>query len=159
MKTLSILFLVLITTAAIAADNPYDEKADAKLEIKNALAAPANAPIILVFGANWCPDCKALDIAMKHGASAPLLARDFRIIKMDVGHFDKNLGHYDKNWDIAESYGVPLEKGIPAVAIISPKNKVLYLTKEGELANARRMSDNGIYQFFRRVTASSKAKE
>jgi protein disulfide-isomerase len=89
---------------------------------------------------------------MKHGASASLLARDFRIIKVNVGRFDKNL-------DVANSYGVPLKKGIPTLAIISPENKVLYVTQDGELANARSMGDDGIYQFFRRATASSKAKD
>jgi protein disulfide-isomerase len=70
-----------------------------------------------------------------------------------------NVGHWDKNLDIAKSYGVPLEKGIPAVAILSSRNKVLYVTREGELANARQMGENGIYEFFKRVTASVKAED
>jgi protein disulfide-isomerase len=45
------------------------------------------------------------------------------------------------------------------VVIISTKNEVLYATRDGELANARKMGDNGIYEFFKRVTASSKAKK
>ncbi len=68
----------------------------------------------------------------------------FRIIKIDVGHFDKNR-------DVAESYGVPLAKGIPAIAIISSKSKVLNLTRQGELSNARAMGEDGIYRFFKRV--------
>ena len=151
MKILYLVFFMCVT-AATAADQPYNETADAKRDIKQALASATNTPVIIVFGANWCGDCKALDAAMKRGASAALLARDFKIVKVDVGHFDKNE-------DVAKSYGVPLAMGIPAVAIVSPKNKVLYLTREGELANARKMGDDGIYQFFKRVTASSKAKE
>jgi thioredoxin len=151
MKILYSLFLMFVAAAVNAADYPYNENADAKLDIKNALATASNAPVIIVFGANWCGDCKALDAAMKHGASAELLARDFKIVKVNVGRFDKNV-------DIAKSYGVPLEKGIPAIAIISSENKVLYITQEGELANARKMGDDGIYQFFKRVTASAKTK-
>ena len=143
---------MLSVVAVGAAELPYNETADAKAEIKQALAATTNSPLVRVFGANWCPDCRALDIAIKRGASSTLLARDFRIIKVDVGHFNKN-------GDVAKDYGVPLKKGIPAVAIISPKGQVLYVTQEGELANARKMSDDGIYQFFKRVTASAKAKE
>jgi protein disulfide-isomerase len=152
MKKILQLFAFTFVVAATAAEHPYNETADAKFDIKQALASATNIPVIIVFGANWCPDCLVLDGAMKHGASATLLARDFKIVKVDVGHFNKNE-------DVAESYGVPLKKGIPAVAIISPKNKVLYVTKEGELANARRMGDDGIYQFFKRVTESAKAKE
>jgi protein disulfide-isomerase len=154
MKILHALFFVFLAVAATAADSPYNETADAKLEIKQALtqASAAKTPVIVVFGANWCGDCKMLDSAMKNGASAPLLSRDFKIVKVNVGHFDKNL-------DVAKSYGVPLEKGIPAVAIISTKNEVLYATRDGELADARKMGDNGIYEFFKRVTASSMAKK
>jgi len=150
-KPSAILFAFLVTFAA-AAEGPYTETADAKAEIKQALteAAPTRTPIILVFGANWCGDCKMLSKAMTTGASAPLLAQDFKIVKVNVGHFDQNL-------DLAKKYGVPLNKGIPAVAIISSKNEVLYVTKEGELANARKMGDQGIYDFFKKVTAAAQA--
>ena len=146
----ALFFPLLAVVTAAAADSPYNETADAKLDIRQALtqAAAAKTPVIVVFGANWCGDCKMLDAAITHGASAPLLSRDFKIVKVNVGHFDKNL-------DVAQSYGVPLKKGIPAVVIISAGNQVLYATRDGELSNAREMGDNGIYQFFKRVTASS----
>jgi protein disulfide-isomerase len=154
MKKLHALFLVFVALAAAAADSPYNEAADAKLDIRQALtqAATNHTAMIVVFGANWCGDCQTLHIAMTSGASAPLLSRDFQIVKVDVGHFDKNL-------DVAKTYGVPLEKGIPAVVIISARNEVLYLTREGELADARKMGDKAIYEFFKRVTASAIAKK
>jgi len=154
MKTLCALFAFLTVAAATAAENPYDESADAKLDIKQALAdaAKTNTSVIIVFGANWCGDCRMLDSAMKTGTSASLLSQDFRIVKVNVGRFDKNV-------DVAKSYGVPLDKGIPAVAIVSTNSEVLYVTKDGELADARKMGENGIYEFFKRVTASAKAKK
>jgi|ERR1017187_2229706 protein disulfide-isomerase len=154
MRILNALLFVILAAAATAADSIYNESADAKLDIKQALtqAAAAKVPVIVVFGGNWCGDCKSLDWSMRKGASAPLFERDFKIVKVDVGHFDKNL-------DVAKSYGVPIEKGVPAVVIISTNNEVLYATKEGELANARKMGDDGIYQFFKRVTASATQKK
>jgi thioredoxin 1 len=154
MKNLNALFFVILAATAAAADLPYNETADAKLNIKQALtqAATAKTPVIVVFGANWCGDCRALDMAMKTGASAPLLSRDFKIVKVNVGQFDKNV-------DVAKLYGVPLEKGIPAVVIISTNKAVLYATRAGELADARKMGDNGIYEFFKRVTSSAAAKK
>src|ERR1043166_1862680 len=153
MRILHTLLFAFLAAGATAAASPYDEKADAKNDIKQALAqgAKTKTPIIVVFGANWCGDCKMLDSTMKKGASAALLSRDFKIVKVDVGRFDKNV-------DVAESYGVPLKKGIPAVAILSVKGEVLYVTKDGELADARKMGDNGVYEFFKKVTASTKAK-
>jgi protein disulfide-isomerase len=106
-------------------------------------------PVLLVFGANWCGDCQLLDTSFKSGESAPLIQKNFKVVKIDVGKFDKNV-------DVAESYGVPLKKGIPAVAILSPQGQVVYATKTGELANARKMGDRGIYDFFAKVTAPSK---
>jgi thioredoxin 1 len=88
---------------------------------------------------------------MKQGASAPLVAREFKVVKVNVGRFDRNV-------DVAQSYGVPLKNGIPAVAVLSPKNEVLYVTREGELADARNMGEDGIYRFFRKVTPGLKAK-
>jgi thioredoxin 1 len=154
MKILPTIFIVFLAAAAIAADGPYNESADAKLDIKQALtqSATVKTPVIIVFGANWCGDCKMLDSAMKNGASATFLSKDFQIVKVNVGHFDTNL-------DVAKTYGVPLQMGIPAVAIISTNNQVLYVTREGELANARKMGDNGIYEFFKRVTASTMTKQ
>ena len=73
--------------------------------------------------------------------SASLIDGKFVLVKIDVGNFDKNL-------DIAQSYGNPIKKGIPAAVLLSPDNKILYSTKAGELADARRMGENGIYDFF-----------
>jgi len=114
-----------------AADPTYNETADAKAEIKQALAqaATTGVPVLVIFGANWCGDCRILDMAIKQGASAPLVARVFKVVKVNVGRFDRNV-------DIAQSYGVPLRNGIPAVVVLSPENQVLCVTRDGELADA-----------------------
>ena len=147
MRRLLVLPALMFALACQAADPMYNETADAKAEIKQALAQAnsAGVPVLVIFGANWCGDCKVLDMAIKEGASAPLVAKEFKVVKVDVGRFDHNV-------DIAQSYGVPLKKGIPAVVVLSPKNQVLYVTREGELADARKMGESGIYDFFRKVT-------
>lgn len=144
--------LAFVAGAAHAAGGPYDEAADAKAQIQaaQAEAAKARVPLLVVFGANWCADCKVLDLAFKEGAAAPLIARDFRVVKINVGRFDRNV-------DIAEAYGVPLKRGIPAVAVLSAQGQVLYATKAGELADARQMGDKSIHDFFARVSASGGA--
>ncbi len=129
----------------------YDEGADAKAAIRATLAdaEKAGVPVLVVFGANWCGDCRMLDATFKSGPSAPLIAKSFKVVKVDVGRFDRNV-------DIAESYRVPLKKGIPAVAVLSPQGKLIYATEGGELANARSMGDQGVYDFFTRITAQAK---
>ncbi len=149
---LTVTSLVVALTCQ-AADPIYNESADAKAEVRQALAqaATTGVPLLVIFGANWCGDCKILDMALKQGVSAPLVAKEFKVVKVNVGRFDRNV-------DIAQSYGVPLKNGIPAVVILSPMNQVLYVTREGELADAGNMGDNGIYEFFRKVTPGLKAK-
>lgn len=146
--------LLMFAAVATAAEGPYNEAADAKLDIQQALtqAAQAKVPVLVVFGTNWCGDCKVLDIAMKSGASAPLIAKDFRLVKVDVGRMNKNV-------DIADGYGVPLKKGIPAIAIVSPKNEVMFATRGGELADARKMGDTGIHDYLKLAAASATPKK
>ncbi|MEO9384113.1 hypothetical protein [Chromobacterium phragmitis] len=36
--------------------------------------------------------------------------------------------------------------------MLSPDNQVIYATRAGELADARRMSETGVYEFFERVS-------
>jgi protein disulfide-isomerase len=138
--------LAVLGCAAWANGLPYDEAADAKAEVRQALADAGKdrRPVLLIFGANWCKDCRALDQSLKGGKSAALMAHQFRVVKIDVGNFDRNL-------DIDEAYGHPIKKGIPAAVLLSADNRVLYATHAGELADARRMSDDGIYAFFKQT--------
>ena len=124
MKNLLFLGALFLSLTLNAAPAIYDEQADAKADIQQALARSATnqTAVIVVFGANWCGDCRMLDTAMDHGTSAALLAHDFQVVKVNVGRFDKNV-------ELAKAYGVPLAKGIPAVAILSSTNTVLYVTQ------------------------------
>ena len=152
-NSIPLVLAALLATVAIAAPLPYDESADAKAAVKQALAAAKESriPVFLIFGANWCEDCRALDRAIQSGKSAELLAREFRVVKVDIGNFDRNL-------DLVAAYGNPIKKGIPAAVVLSPDNEVLYATRAGELADARRMSESGIYDFLRKVTQTAKVK-
>jgi len=152
-KAFAIALLAAAAAApASAATMPYDEAADAKADIRAALAEAkrAKVPVLVVFGANWCGDCRALDLSFKSGASAALVAGSFRVVKVNVGRFDRNV-------DIAESYGVPLKKGIPAVAVLSQDGQLLEATRAGELADARSMGDSGIHEFFSRIARKAGA--
>jgi protein disulfide-isomerase len=146
MKSLIALFCLLGVGAAVsAAPLPYDPAANAHAALDGAVAQARREGkyLLVVFGANWCEDCRRLDQAMR-GSSAPLLDSQFVIVKIDVGNFDRNL-------DLAQRYGNPIAKGIPAAVVVTPEDRLLYSTRGGELANARRMSERGIYDFFERV--------
>jgi protein disulfide-isomerase len=136
--------LVLLAGVTIAADQPpYDEKADAHQQIATAIAdaSKAHKNLILVFGANWCGDCRALDAQMHTEELAALIATNYEVVKIDIGRFDKNR-------DIAEKYQVPLKHGIPALAVLDAGGHLLFAMDQGQFADARHMSSESIKEFF-----------
>lgn len=139
--------LFSLSCAASMADvaPAYDESADAQVQLNTALeqAKISKKKVLLIFGANWCKDCLELDKSIK-AHNAALIKSQFVLLKIDVGQFDKNLA-------IAQAYGNPIKKGIPAAAVLRADNTLLYATKAGELSNARRMGDQGIADFFQQV--------
>jgi len=100
--------------------------------------------VLVVFGANWCGDCRVLDMAMKQGRLKALIEAKFEVVKVDVGRFDRNV-------DLAQRYGVPLKKGIPTVAVLAADGSPSFVTTGGELANARSMGEDELVRFFERA--------
>ena len=131
--------------ATAKAPMPYDESADPQRDLQNAMAVARKTGkrVLVVFGANWCPDCRALDREFHAGGKTDaLVAERYEVVKVDVGRFDKNL-------DFVHLYGNPIAKGIPSVVVATPTNEVVYQTRAGELADARSMGPDGIYGFFK----------
>ena len=63
---------------------------------------------------------------------------------------DIDLGRYDKNLDLAQKYGVPINKGIPAISVLDTHGKLLYAQGQGQFANARTMPYHDFAEFFRK---------
>jgi len=150
-KLLSLMFALslslLANTTSASAPQAYDETADAQAAINKALgeAKKTDKKVLVIFGANWCKDCLELDKSM-HGKNEALLASKFITVKVNVGQFDKNK-------ELVDFYGNPTKKGIPAAVLLRPDNSVLFASKGGELSNARKMSEQGVFDFFDEITA------
>ena len=144
-------WLIAANLAQADEKRPYDEMADAKAAIEAALKSSAsqNKSTLLVFGANWCGDCKVLDMEMRQGELVKLVNARLNVVKIDTGRNDNNT-------DLIAKYGGITKKGIPAVVLLNSAGKVAYQTDGGELANARRMGSEGITRFFTMMLESSK---
>src|SRR5690349_316607 len=120
----------------------YAENANAKKEIAEALEAAkkTHRRVLLIFGGNWCYDCHVLDAAFHSKEIAPTLNRNYVVVHVDIGEYDKNL-------DLAEKYGVPLKKGVPAAAVLGSDGKLLYSQKQGEFESAKRISKEDVVAF------------
>lgn len=99
-----------------------------------------NKKLIVLFGASWCPDCRALDVILSEKEPSKLLQSQFIVLKIDVGRFDKNL-------ELNEKLGSPIDKGIPALVVLKPNGEIQTSTKGGEFSNASKMSKEQVLQY------------
>jgi len=144
MKLLS-LFVVLVLTvwpAFSATRDIYPDPSEAKADLAAALkqAAATHKRVIIDFGGNWCGDCHVLDIYFHNSENKGILEANYILVHV-------NIGHMDENQDIAQRYGVPLEKGVPALGVLSDTGKLLYSQKSGEFEAMRRMEASSVTSF------------
>ncbi|MEJ2636646.1 MAG: thioredoxin family protein [Calditrichia bacterium] len=131
--TSAILFLVALSALAGEtrkdSQGPYDPTADAHKEIAHAIkmAQEKDQHILLMFGANWCPWCRALHKLMESNAAInEYLKQNYQIVLVDVGRKDKNL-------DLNTRYGEPIKLGLPALVVLDRNGKQLVLQETGAL--------------------------
>ncbi|WP_171013504.1 thioredoxin family protein [Chitinivorax sp. B] len=123
---------------------PYNEQADAKADLRAVQTAARvdGKKVLVVFGANWCPDCRGLSQELVSGETAKIVASSYHVVKI-------NLGRWDKNLDIADIYGKPQAKGIPALVVLDQEG-VLLKTMDGEaLDKVREGHDADIAKFLK----------
>jgi thioredoxin len=124
----------------------YEEPAQVRAGIETAKeqAAREGKRVAVVFGADWCPDCFAFDSALKHRLVAPLLEPSYVLLKVSIGDRNRNL-------DLMTSYGMAVENGIPAVAILEADGSLVAAQRQGEFRNASALlSVAEIVTFFHR---------
>jgi thioredoxin 1 len=120
----------------------YPADADARVEIKEAeeKAAGGHKRVLLVFGANWCFDCHVLDLAFHRPDFASAMA-GYEVVHVDIGPDGK------KNGDVAKDFDTPLNKGIPALAVLASDGKVVVSQKNGEFEDARALTPEALLEF------------
>jgi Thioredoxin-like len=123
--------------------NLYPAEADAHAEIKEAeeKAARAHKRLLLVFGANWCFDCHVLDLAFQRPDLAPIVVANYEVVHVDLGPDEH------KNAELVAVYEVPLNKGIPALAVVDSDGKLVVSQKNGEFEDARGLTPDVLLQF------------
>lgn len=120
----------------------YPAPAQAKVDLAAALkiAAHTHKRILLDFGGNWCSDCQVLDIYFHDAANRPILQANFVLVRVNIGQMDANL-------DIARRYGIPIKKGVPALAVLSDRGRLLYSQKAGEFENMSHLESSDVTRF------------
>lgn len=144
MKTLLInltfLTFILLFACSDQSHKIYDEKADMMPVIVEQLKQP-NKEILLVFGANWCPDCVVFDELLSAKGIKHFIDNEFTVIKIDVGQEGRNQAAID-------AFENPVNNGIPSIVILDKNGKLKHKTLSGELAKARDFTKTDMKQFF-----------
>ena len=133
-------------SAPLGRKHLYSETADPKADIATALtrAKREHKHVILDFGGDWCGDCQVLDIYFHQPVNAELLAKSFIIVHIFT------TDNLDRNVDVAAKYGVPLGKGVPALAVLDDRGTVLSSQKTGEFSDMRYMDSSSVTAFLNR---------
>ena len=121
----------------------FDSRRDAKLdvEIAQSVAAKEDLKSLIVMGANWCHDSRALAGHFEKDRFKALIAEHYRLVYVDVGQKNRNL-------DIARQFGLETIVGTPTVIITSQAGEVLNLESAPSWRNAASRSEDEIYAYF-----------
>jgi len=71
----------------------------------------------------------------------PVVERNFIVVHVNIGEDGK------QNGALATKYGIPLEKGVPAVAVLGRDGKLLFSDRQAEFEKARSMDPDDIAAF------------
>lgn len=129
----------------------YPPPGTANEEIADAVrkANTSGKRVLLVFGGNWCYDCHVLDAAMHEPDIRPVVDNNFFVVHINIGDDGK------QNGALATKYGIPIEKGVPAIAVLGRNGALLYSDKHAEFEKARSMDPDDIAAFLNKWKAGS----
>ena len=121
----------------------YDAERDASEDVRIAteIAAENDQKTLLVMGADWCHDSRALAGYLLNDRFERMIAEHYRLVFVDVGMKDRNI-------DIARRYGVKSIVGTPTVFVLDSDGSVLNLDTAPSWRNAASRTEDAIYDYF-----------
>lgn len=133
---------------AHAEARPFLETADAMRDVDTALAAAVagDDKVIVIMGANWCHDSRALAGWFAMPRFATMLSGRYQVVYVNVG--TPQTGH-GRNLDVAKRFGIRKVKGTPLVMVLSADGKLLNSPKDAaSWRNAASRSEQEIFGYF-----------
>ena len=104
---------------------------------------------IIIFGANWCPDCRIFSGTINIPKVKSYIDNYFEILYVDVQR-------YEINMSLMEEYGIPSQEGIPRVLVFNYEKELINNTTTAEWRTARDRTNQEIFDFFQKVTVNLK---
>jgi thiol-disulfide isomerase/thioredoxin len=129
---------------------PYDEKIIDSSELDKFINQSINndkQPVV-IFGGNWCPDCRILAGTLAMPTIKKFLQRYYRIIHIDIGR-------YDKNMELMNHLNIEPKKGVPRVVILDFKKNIVNSSTSSEWTTARDRKEQEIYDYFQKFVSDN----
>ena len=129
----------------------YPVAADAPTVLEKALAraAAGNTKAVIVFGADWCHDSRALGEMLTSPAFKSELGNRFEVTFIDVGRPQTGAGH---NLDLVQRLGVKNLKSTPALFVLRGDGTLLNGAKDAvSWRNAESRGADKVLAWFRGV--------
>ncbi|WP_180290703.1 thioredoxin domain-containing protein [Streptomyces sp. TLI_171] len=134
------------TRPAVRFPAGYDAGRKEWQEIAAALASASadGKPVLVDFGAAWCPSCRELDQVLQTSRVKPLVAGT-HYLKVDTGPRSAWV-----NLDVAAAYGLDLNvTGIPGLVVLAPDGTVRATTNDGLFVNDDPITSTQIVGFLK----------
>ena len=122
---------------------PYDEKEIESLKLDRFinLSIDKGKQPVIIFGGNWCPDCRILEGTLAMPTIKKFIDQHYQIMHIDIGR-------YDRNMELMNHLNIESKKGVPRVVILNLKKEVLNSSTSSEWTSARERKQQEIFNYF-----------
>ena len=157
-RWLGIFFLMALTPVSLQAAEPgavaypeakpFAESADATAAVDAAFsrAKLSGKRVVIVMGANWCHDSRALAGWFETPRFAEMLKERYEIVYVDAGTPQRK--GQGRNQHLIARFGGQRQKNTPYVMILSPDGKLLNRKDARSWRDAASRSEDEIYALF-----------
>ncbi len=131
---------------AVPNTNLYPDPASAPKDLDLAMAAARKdrKRVLVVFGANWCYDCHVLDATLRSRELAQFVAASYLVVHVSIGDEGKD------NAELAQRLHVPVDKGIPSLAVLDGDGRLITSQQNGEFESAAKIGMDDVSGFLNR---------
>jgi thiol-disulfide isomerase/thioredoxin len=143
-----LLFIVALVMCLGAETDPdgrlFQPSVDPLADVQQALsrAEKSDRLALVVLGANWCHDSRALAARLHRPPLAEIIQQHYELVFVDVGFLDKGR-------DVLQQFGVAHFYATPTVLIIDPSNRALVNDEDRHVwANAYSIDMSSSVRYF-----------
>jgi thiol-disulfide isomerase/thioredoxin len=129
---------------------PYDEKVVDSLQLDEFidLSISKGKQPVVIFGGNWCPDCRILEGTLAMPTIKKFLQQHYQIMHIDIGR-------YDRNMELMDHLNIESKKGVPRVVILDLEKNIVNSSTSSEWTTARDRKQQEIYNYFQKFLSNN----